>query len=136
MSTLAVGTIKSVSSAAPVFQNSSGTEKGTLCLAWCNWEGTTTIRDSFNVSSLTDIAAGKWQVNFTNAMPNNDYAFSGSSAQADEDNDNPCFCFPLQHDSQYLTTSVRVKTGYHTHTSSNISIADRSFTSIAIYGDS
>ena len=140
MSTLSVGTIKSLSSTAPVFQNSSGTEKGTLCLVWCNWNGasaaSSAIRDSFNVSSLTDVASGKWQVNFSNAMPNNDYAFCGSSAQADEDNDNPCFCFPLQHDSQYLTTSVRVKTGYHTHTSSNISIADRSFTSIAIFGDS
>ena len=140
MSTLSVGTIKSVSSAAPVFQNSSGTEKGTLCLAWCNWNGqsaaSSAIRDSFNVSSLTDIASGKWQVNFTNAMPNNDYAFSGSSAMGNEDNQNPCFCFPLQHDSQYLTTSVRVKTGYHTDNTSAIDIADRSFTSIAIFGDS
>ena len=140
MSTLSVGTIKSLSTTAPVFQNSSGTEKGTLCLAWCNWNGqsaaSSAIRDSFNVSSLTDIASGKWQVNYANAMPNNDYAFSGSSAQANEDNQNPCFCFPLQHDSQYLTTSVRVKTGYHTDNSANIDIADRSFTSIAIFGDS
>jgi hypothetical protein len=140
MSTLSVATVKSQSSSAPVFQNSSGVEKGTLCLAWCNWNGdqsaASAIRDSFNVTSLTSIASGKWQINFTNALPNNDYAFSGSSAQADEDNDNPCFCFPLQHDSQYLTTSVRVKTGYHTHQSSNISIANRSFTSVAIFGDS
>ena len=138
MSTLSVGTIKSASSAAPVFQNSSGTEKGQLIKAWIqlNGTGTISITNSFNVSSLTDIASGKWQVNYANAMPNNDYAFSGSSAQANEDNQNPCFCFPLQHDSQYLTTSVRVKTGYHTDNSANIDIADRSFTSIAIFGDS
>ena len=58
MSTLAVGTIKSISSAAPVFQNTSGTEKGTLCSAWVNFdgEGTVAINDSFNVSSITKIS--------------------------------------------------------------------------------
>ena len=34
MSTLAVGTIKSVSSAAPVIQNTSGTEIGFFIKAW------------------------------------------------------------------------------------------------------
>jgi len=137
MSTLKVGTIQNTSggSSSTSEQIASGRAK-----AWCNWNGQSAagsaIRDSFNVSSLTDVASGKWQVNFANALPNNDYAFSGSAAQGDEDNDNPCFCFPLQHDSQYLTTSVRVKTGYHTHGHVNISIADRSFTSIAIFGDS
>tara|TARA_R100001015_G_C4563295_1_gene122733 strand:+ start:450 stop:848 length:399 start_codon:yes stop_codon:yes gene_type:complete len=132
MSTLKVNTIQDASggNSSTATQIAQGRAK-----AWCNWEGTTTIRDSFNVSSLTDIAGGKWQVNFTNAMPNNDYAFSGSAAQADEDNLNPCFCFPYQHDSQYLTTSVRVKTGYHTDGSNAMNIADRSFTSIAIFGD-
>ena len=54
MSTLSVATIKSASSAAPVFQNSSGTEKGQLAKAWINFNGQSTIaiRDSFNVSFL------------------------------------------------------------------------------------
>ena len=58
MSTLAVGTIKSISSAAPVFQNTSGTEKGQLCKAWVNFNGSgsVSIRDHFNVSSITDKA--------------------------------------------------------------------------------
>ena len=111
-------------------QNLSGAAK-----AWVNFNGTGTlaVRDSFNVSSITDIGTGRYQANFSTAMPNNDYAFSGSSAQADEDNNNPCFCFPLQHDSQYLTTSVRFKTGYTDSSQPNIS--DRSFISIAIFGD-
>ena len=37
MSTLAVGTIKSISSAAPVFQNTSGVEKGQLAKAWVTY---------------------------------------------------------------------------------------------------
>ena len=38
MSTLQVGTIKSASSAPPVFQNSSGTEIGQIAFAWGNIE--------------------------------------------------------------------------------------------------
>ena len=75
MSTLNVGTIKSVSSAAPVFQNSSGTEKGQLGKVWVNLQGdgTAAIRDSFNVSSITDNGTGNYTVTFSNAMSNDDY---------------------------------------------------------------
>ena len=74
MSTLAVATIKSVSSAAPVFQNTSGTEIGQLVKAWCNFDQTDhSIRGSFNVSSLTDLAVGQTEVNYTNAMANTNY---------------------------------------------------------------
>ena len=107
------------------------------CKAWVNYDGgnVSSPRDSFNVDSITSIASGKHQINFTTAMPNDDYAFFGSSAQADEDNNNPCFCFPYQYDSQYKTTSVRIKTGYHTDNSNAMNIANRSFTSIGIFGD-
>ena len=76
MSTLQVGTIKSASSAAPVFQNSSGTVKGQLMNAWChmNGQGTIAINDSFNVSSLTDETTGTYKINFTNSMSNTNYA--------------------------------------------------------------
>ena len=75
MSTLAVGTIKSVSSAAPLFQNSSGTEKGQLVKAWVNFNGTGTvsIRDNFNVSSVTDNGTGDYTVNFSNSLESSDY---------------------------------------------------------------
>ena len=43
MSTLSVATIKSASSAPPVFQNSSGTEKGQLTKAWCLFQGSGTV---------------------------------------------------------------------------------------------
>lgn len=70
MSTLSVGTIKSNTSAPPVIQNTSGTEIGTLCRAWVNFNGTGTvaIRASFNVSSITDNGVGDYTVNFTTAM--------------------------------------------------------------------
>jgi len=51
------------------------------CRAWVNFNGTGTvaIRDSGNVSSITDLGTGQYQVNFTTAMPDANYAivFSG-----------------------------------------------------------
>ena len=75
MSTLSVATIKSASSASPIFQNSSGTEKGQLCKAWVNFNGsgTVSIVGSFNMSSITDQGTGQYRLTYTNAMPNDDY---------------------------------------------------------------
>ena len=89
MSTLNVGTIKSLGSSVPVFQNSSGVEKGQRAKAWVNFDGTHGtspytianggIRDSFNVSSVTDNATGKYTVSLTTAMSNSNYCVISSS---------------------------------------------------------
>jgi hypothetical protein len=44
--------------------------------AWVNFNGTGTvaIRDSFNVSSITDNSTGNYTVTFTNAMPDANYS--------------------------------------------------------------
>lgn len=44
--------------------------------AWVNFNGTGTvaIRASYNVSSITDNGTGDYTVNFTNAMPDANYA--------------------------------------------------------------
>ena len=44
--------------------------------AWCtfNGTGTPTIIDSHNVSTITDVATGIWEPNFTNAMVNANYS--------------------------------------------------------------
>ena len=34
-----------------------------------------TLKDSFNIASLTDVAASTYDFNFTNAMANDDYAY-------------------------------------------------------------
>ena len=70
MSTLNVATVKSLSSSAPVFQNTSGVEKGQLAKAWINFDGSGTIaiRDSFNVSSITDVTTGRYTVAFTTSV--------------------------------------------------------------------
>lgn len=76
MSTVVVGTIQSNSTSPPTFNNSNGTEIGTLCRAFVNFNGTGTvaIRSSFNVSSITDNGTGDYTVNFTNAMPDANYS--------------------------------------------------------------
>lgn len=105
MSTLAVGTIKSISSAAPVFQNTSGTEKGQLVKAWVNYNGvgTVAIRDSFNVSSITDNATGNYNINFGTAMANVNYAVALSNDKSSVNNRG----VGLDKDN-YSTTSFRL----------------------------
>ena len=49
--------------------------------SWINFDGTGTIaiRDSFNVSSITDDNTGKYTVSFTTAMSNSNYCVISSS---------------------------------------------------------
>lgn len=76
MSTVVVGTIQSNSTSPPTFNNTNGTEIGTLCRAFCNFNGTGTvaIRASFNVTSITDNGVGAYTVNMATAMPDANYS--------------------------------------------------------------
>jgi hypothetical protein len=51
------------------------------CRAWVNFNGTGTvaIRASGNVSSITDLGTGNYQINFTTAMPDANYCAVASS---------------------------------------------------------
>lgn len=65
-----------VANTPPTVQDSAGTQIGTFCRAWVNFNGTGTvaIRASFNVSSITDNGTGDYTVNITNALPDANYA--------------------------------------------------------------
>jgi hypothetical protein len=80
--TIVIDTIKSSLSTPTVFQNTSGTEVGQLCRAWVNFNGvtTTSIRASFNVSSVTRNATGDYTVNFTNALSDGNYSVNATSS--------------------------------------------------------
>jgi hypothetical protein len=84
MSTLVTATVKSNSSSPPAFQNSSGTQIGTLCRVWIQYNTitTTTITGSFNVSSLTDNGTGDTTINFTNALSDANYCVCASCSQS------------------------------------------------------
>jgi hypothetical protein len=56
--------------------------------SWSNFNGTDdTIRDSFNVSTLTDRGSGLWTLTVTNSFGNDDYSGSGSAADSYPDAD-------------------------------------------------
>jgi len=62
------------------------------CRAWVNFNGTGTvaIRASGNVTSITDNGTGDYTVNFTNAMPDVNYAVLGTSGQSAAANNMNC----------------------------------------------
>lgn len=88
MSTLQLGTVQSNTTSPPTIANSSGTEIGTFCRAWVNFNGTGTvaIRASFNVTSITDNNVGDYTINFTTAMPDANYVVSGSTGGVNDSN--------------------------------------------------
>lgn len=73
-----VDNIQSSTANTPVvFKDGNGTQIGTLCRAWVNFDGTTspgTIRGSFNVTSVTRNNTGYYTVNFTNALASANYS--------------------------------------------------------------
>ena len=72
MSTLTVTNIKATGETA------SRAVSG-VAAAWGSITTNSTLQDSVNVSSLTDVGTGQFKFTFTNAMANATYATSGSA---------------------------------------------------------
>ena len=125
MSTVVVGTLKSTTSSPPTFQNTSGTEIGTLCRAWVNFNGTGTvaIRASFNVSSITDNGTGDYTVNFTNALADANYCFAFSG-----NNDGSANAIMTKYNQAPTTTAFRFYS-----IALGGGVYDTSFVSLAIF---
>ena len=111
--------------------NASGTAPVYACRAWVNFNGTGTvaIRASGNVSSITDNGTGNYKVNFTTAMPDANYAASGStsslSGTADGSSQNAGV---LELGTSFLSTSVNVSTFSY----NNVAV-DRTFVNVVIF---
>lgn len=75
--------------------------------AWVNFDGvtTTTIRGSFNVSSVTRNSTGNYTINFTTAMVNANYAVAGTAVRNASDS-NMELRMPLG--GTYTTSAVQV----------------------------
>ena len=69
MSTLEVSNLNDGTKTVATTNLTNGSAK-----VWNNMNGTGTVavRDSFNIASITDLAAGQYQHNFTNAMDSAD----------------------------------------------------------------
>jgi len=111
-----------VANTPPTIQDSAGTQIGTFCRAWVNFNGTTVtspasmtgVRGSFNVSSVLDNGTGDYTVNFTTAMPDTNYAVvTGMSGNANTTNGNEFYVSSKivgpAYNSGYTTTgSIRM----------------------------
>lgn len=107
---------------------SVGVNPKSACTAWVNFNGTGTvaIRDSYNVSSITDYGAGEYKVNFTTPMANANYAVGGSAAEADAAG-NEIIMFPIS--TTFTTSGLKVRTS-----TGGGSASDSSAVSVIIFG--
>ena len=102
--------------------------------AWVSFNGTGTvaIRDSHNVSSITDQETALYTVNFTNAMSNANYALAGSATSSYQNtggNGRSGIMAPNKDDT-YSTTAVEVFTK-----DSGDEAADSNKVSVIVFGD-
>ena len=76
--------------------------------AWVNFNGTGTvaIRGSGNVSSITDNGVGDYTINFTTALPDANYAISGSSGGSSGTTNGAVYL--LDQSTARTTTAFRV----------------------------
>ena len=87
MSTLKTGKVKTTTIADELDTESTAVTNviNGSAKAWVNFDGTGTvsIRESFNVSSISDIGSGDYIVNFATAMPDTKYAALGTWSTVD-----------------------------------------------------
>ena len=89
-----------------------GINQARIAKAWVNFDGTGTpgIRESYNVSSITDTATGRYTINFSTALATADFCFSGtagnnaSTSQSGRD---------IQNDGTRTTTSLPMSLSYN-----------------------
>ena len=93
-----------------------------ICKAWVNFNGTGTvaIRDSYNVSSITDDGTGIYTVNFIDNMSSTDYAVFGMTSVYDR----------FVHTTAQAVDSAVVRIRGYTGT-----YYDDTYVSVAIFGD-
>ena len=102
-------------------------------LAWVNYNqsGDTEI-DSYNVSSVDDVATGKYQVNFDADLANNLYcavASCGGGGTEAGGVSKGTVCCPKESGTTYATTSVTCQT------SVNFSHLDVGTNCVIVFGD-
>lgn len=83
----AIPIINSAADETPPVFNDAGASREIIqgCWAWAKITGTGTpaADDNFNVASITDNATGDFDVNFSTALPNANYAVAGSAKESD-----------------------------------------------------
>jgi hypothetical protein len=102
-----------------------------LAKQWCNWNGATTIADSFNTTSATDNASGDSTMTIATAMVSINFTVGGLS----KSNDNAgvrfaAMQFPANATAIPSTTTYRIHTQYD-----NTTLRDAELQTVHIFGD-
>jgi hypothetical protein len=104
------------------------------CRAWVNFNGTGTvaIRDSGNVTSITDLGTGFYKANFTTNMPDTNYVVVGSSRP---DNSSVAFggVFLLGRNSNDVTALEADGATFTTCRGDQNTFTDSTLTCVAIF---
>jgi hypothetical protein len=122
MSELRTDTITASDGTSPVTLTKQSAAK-----AWVNLNGdTASIRNSNNLTSLTDNGSGRYQINFSNSMSDGDYSVSGACNEENNTSNMTDFVY-----RESLSTSVELMS----HSAGNTSLLDCLEQSGTIHGD-
>jgi hypothetical protein len=96
--------------------NATGSAPVYACRAWVNFNGTGTvaIRESGNVSSITDGGVGRFLVNFTTAMPDANYCCATNQSRYYDNTDSSDDRNRSTNVNGQTTTYARLICGLHT----------------------
>ena len=110
MSTVKANDITNVTGGIPTVKSQQ-----LIPTAWVNFNGTSTvaIRDSENVSSITDNGTANYQVNFSTAMANANYACAGVTDNTGGTGTGAVFS-NNSITSAFSTTAYKFRVGHHT----------------------
>jgi len=99
--------------------------------AWVNFNGTGTvaIRDSFNVSSITDNGTGDYTVNFTTAMPDGNWAGAGVAQLTINSSGRENMFIGLRRENNLSSTTARLSL----QASDTASVTDCALVAFAIF---
>ena len=95
---------------------------------WVNYNSSTAIRDSFNISTLDDDGTGDYTAHITNSFANDD--FSVTTGGANGSASATAYCLSV---FDYTTSSVEMET--FSVSASSVAKADRSMNNLTIHGE-
>ena len=126
MSTLKVETIQNTSAlySSTPHQIEQGRAKAHIEM---NGTGTITINSSFNISSIIDNGAGKYEANLSITMSSTTFCVVGGSSQSGDRNDN------IMGFNPQSATAIRMYSW--NQTGSSTAGEDATFVSAAVFGD-
>lgn len=123
-------TITLATDAVDQLSTASGSAPSYSARAWVNFNGsgTVAIRESGNVSSITDNGTGDYTVNFTTAMADANYAANVIAQRLNDKNTRGNIGFQATYSGNKTTSILRV-----TSTDSGFTVVDSDMVDVAVF---